>query len=239
MFLVTLAELRPLVRAEVGAERDRFVPDVNLNGWLVAAWLRLYDLYAFSGQPYFEKEKSHDVVAGTAWKVPDDLYRLVRVDRVVDSTGARIELRDLDVHEAAQMSFTSPTLGMAVGYRFRNQEIQLLPTPTAGASHVLVYVPKPEEPKDPTTGEYVDTATMDVVDLSGREWVVGEAAIKAREKRGEDTTTLRADSAAMRLDLTSRAARRTTTRLGKVADVTSERFADPYLQGFGRSWWRR
>lgn len=229
MLLCALAELRPLVRSQAGAQRIHFIGDDDLNPWIVSSWARLYNIFVDGGDPYFEKEKDLEVTSGVTTKVPSDFMQLRAVVPVIGGT-AYDELPDLDVHEV-QASTSDVGLGCARGYRLRAQELQL-PGAIAGQTYRLVYVPAPAEPKD-AAGVYQDTQPMDCVSISGRDWVVLASAIRCLQKQKENTAALETALVAVRRELGVKASRRTTTRLKRVAEVVS--FDDPYLTGGGRA----
>jgi hypothetical protein len=218
-FLCTLAQLRPLVRSQAGVQRIRFIDDADLNGWIIAAWVRLYHDYCNWGQPYFETTAS-PTASSEVITVPAELYRLRRVDYMVD--GKPEPLDDLDVHEVALVQGATAPAGRAVGYRLRASEIQL-PGAADGQTYRITYAPRPTEPAN-------DTDTMDTVDVVGREWVVLQAAIRAVQKQREDASQLELAARDVHTQL-QRSARRTTTRLGRVQDTSSWQYEDPYLSG--------
>lgn len=230
-FLVTLGEMRPLVRSLGAVQRVRFIGDEDLNPWIVGAHERLYDLYILSGDPYFEKETDRTIQVGTSIAVPADLYVLRRVDFLVGDRP--VPLNDLDVYQVAEATAALPIAGRALGYRLRGQEIQL-PHSAPGQSYRITYAPKPTEPRD-QAGTYLDDQAFDVVDLKGRDWVILRAAIRVLDKQREDTSNLSREADILRQEILIKANKRTVTRLKRIADTASQSFEDPYLS---RRWWR-
>lgn len=226
MMNVTLAELRPLVRSQAGVERIRYISDADLSSWIVNAAGRHYDEYLSCGDPYFEKEIDLTIDIAGAATLPSTFYRLRRVD---DPQG--VELDDLDVHD---INTPLGTRGLR-GYRLRSNELQL-PGSSAGQVFHLVYAPKFVEPRD-AAGNFIELQPFDVVDGKGREWVVLQAAIRALGKQREDTTGLAQEAAVLRRDISTRASKRTTSKLHTVADVASQDYEDPYLTGWPRRRW--
>lgn len=223
-FLTTLFELRPLVRSQAGVARVKFIGDDDLNPWIVGSWARLYDQFAMSGDPYFEKEALITSSGGAA-DVPSNLYRL----RIVKDPTTGLPLDDLDVREVGPIP---STYGGAVGYRLRAGQIQL-PRASDGHVYTAVYVPRPQEPRD-QAGAYIDTDTMDCVSLQGRDWVVMQSAIKCYEKKNEDPAVLIGQAGVLLAELKLGATKRTISKNRRVADTQSAEFEDPYLSGFRR-----
>lgn len=221
--LVTLADLRPLVRSQAATQRIRFVDDTDLNPWIVEEWTRLYDLFSLSGDPYFEKEKTVTLLNDGTLTIPSDLLYLRRVD-FMNGTQPE-ELPDLDVHEVAALQNANPIPGRAAGFRLRSSEIQL-PQAVTGQSYKVTYCPAPVEPRN-TDGTYNDTLTMDVVSVPGRRLLVLESAIHCYQKQKEDFSALAAEAAVLRSQLSMKANKRTITRLKRVAQVVT--FDDPWL----------
>jgi hypothetical protein len=215
---VDLPTMRTLVRTEAGVQRIKFIGDADLNAWILEERERLIDLYVMSGNPYFEQES---VVAFTVppVPVPANFYRMVRVDYL--EGGRPFELADLDVHEAAEAE-ASQGAGRACGYRLRQGEIQLLPTPTSGQQYRVTYVPTPSAVPD-------DVTTFDVVDYTGRSLIVTRAAARAVKKQKDDPSALLVQAGELKAEIEKKGMRRTTTRLGRIADVTSGSFEDPFL----------
>lgn len=232
-FLSTLAECRPLVRSRAGVQRVKSIDDTDLNPWIVEAYGELYHAYVDGGQPYFEKESDLPITVAGKLDVPTDMLALRRVDFL---TGGRpLELPDLDVHEVAlEQSNTTTSLGRAIGFRLRALELQL-PRAAVGQSYRVVYVPTPILPID-VSGNYLDATTMDFVTINGRKWVVLRAAMSCLQKQREDTMTLAAEAAAIFRVIEQHAAKRKKTGLGRIADVASDLYEDPYLSPLGRGW---
>lgn len=234
--LVTLAELRPLVRSQGAVQRIRFIDDADLNPWCVDAWVQLYDIYARQGDPYFEKDKEITVADGVPTKIPTDLYRLRRVDFLEGGSGGRpTEIQDLDVHEVVAQAGTTSCFGLPLGFRLRSTELQL-PSATPGQVYRVTYVPTPQEPRT-ADGTFLDTQPMDAVDVTGRTYIVYSAAARALLKQREDASGLLAAAGALERKIEGKAARRTVTRFKRVADTASWQFEDPYLSR--RIPWRR
>jgi hypothetical protein len=104
----------------------------------------------------------------------------------------------------------------------------------------VTYVPTFAEPRD-ANGAFIDTSPMDLVDVTGRRWVVLAAAISAKAKQNENTAALERLAGELERAIKRKASRRTTTRNKRVADVASREFEDPYLSngiGARRGRWR-
>jgi hypothetical protein len=230
MYLCTLAEVRPDVRSQAGVQRVRYVEDSDINLWIVQAWARLYHDYVMSGHPYVERAADLEVLSGLATQVPKNLYRLTRVGYLSGDTEE--ELPDLDSHEVIAAD-ASPTGGRAYGYRHRGNELEL-PGAAAGQRYRVTYAPRPEMPRA-ADGSFIDTQQMEMFDVTGREWVTLQAAIRAVQKQREDADSLIADAALLRREINTKANRPRLTGLKRVAEVVS--FDDPFLSPASR--WSR
>jgi cytochrome c-type biogenesis protein CcmH/NrfF len=193
---LTLAQLRTLVRQEGDFVNSQFVTDQELNSYINQSYYELYDLMVQKyGDDYFVNPPYSFSTDGTTYlfPLPSDFYKLVGVDlALANSTDSYVTLHRFnfsDRNRYAVPNFQSFYGVTNLRYRLNADNIWLTPTPSQGQTIRLWYVPRLTEL----------VADGDVADgVSGwLEYVVIDAAIKAKDKEESDTSVLMARKQAM------------------------------------------
>ena len=140
----------------------------------------LFSVVAATGLRYFEASYTITTTGAASYDEPADHLGTISVMRFVDPTGlgAKYMLREIAPLEEARWSGAS---GDAVGYNFVDDQIYLYPTPPAGQTYVVKYVPQATD-----VSAFADDAPVDLVTPDGETFLIWGVAVKALAKAKED-----------------------------------------------------
>ncbi len=236
---MTLAEIRTAARQRADMTASQFVTDAEFNSYINSSLAELYDLLVTNyGNDYFATTATITTVDGVErYPLPADFYKLLGVDLAIQGTAGTpsatyVSLRPFNMTERNRYTTASVQTWVGVTnirYRLSANSLWITPTPQAGQSLRLWYVPR-----------VVALVTdADVADgISGwLEYVVVDAAIKALQKEESDVSVLLAQKAALVQRINGSAANRDAANPATVADTQFTSGAWPYNGGFGGGWW--
>lgn len=188
---MTLEELRDAAKQRADLVGSSFITDAEWNSYLNLSLYELYDLL-IAAQPigYYATSHTFTTTTASAYALPADFYELQGVDCA--SGGSTVTLKPFQFAERNKYNGYAGTLatGDLLRYTVLGSNIRFSPAPQAGQTITLWYAPK-------LTPLGSDSASFD--GISGwLEYVVLDAAIKAKEKQQQDVSVLMAQKAAMR-----------------------------------------
>ncbi len=154
-------------------------------------YARLYGIVVKSGMRYFETTVSITATGATSYPLPSDHDETIGIDRVLDSTGRKLQLGEMMIQERNAWSGQTAD---AIAYSLVGQTIVFFPRPTTG-TYQHVYVAQ-----SPDLSALADTAPVDVVTGDGEAFLIWGVAAKALPKTESDTTSAvqEREAAAMR-----------------------------------------
>lgn len=135
---VTVSTIMDSVRERVDDEGAVLADDTELIRYIDRAWTRLYAKYAAAEPDRFRTTATLSLSGNTA-ALPSDWLATIGVD-YQENSSTFYPLRRL--HEAERHTFNGQATGSrALAYRVIGSNIVLYPTPPAGQTYVLIYLP--------------------------------------------------------------------------------------------------
>jgi hypothetical protein len=197
-------------------ENSQFVSKSEWNSYINASATELYDLLVAASEDYVLSSATLSLTSGTdTYPLPGDFYKLRGVDLVLDAQGNAVTLQPFNFAERNNYIFT-PTwnvVGLSyLRYRIQGNSIRFVPVPSNPATIKLWYVPA-------LATLSADSDTLDGVD-GWEEFVVIDAAIKAKDKEESDVSVLAAQRAAIIKRIEAMASSRDAGMPHKIADTS-------------------
>lgn len=141
--LVSLSDLRTLVRQRADMQNSQFVTDDEVDTYINHSWAELYDiLVSKSAEDYFLNSYSISLTSGTtSYALPSDFYKSRGVDLTVGSD--TIPIRRYNWSERNKGS----QYNLTYNYRYRIQANQIVfnPEPNGNNTVTLYYIPSPRK----------------------------------------------------------------------------------------------
>lgn len=185
-----LSDLRTMCQQRCDRENDDSISTTEWNRLISTSWAELYALVAGTGLRYFETVMAITSDGTNSYQEPTDHMATVSVDRIVDASGHRYQLREL---MAQERDYFSGLQGDAAAWELVDDQLRLYPTPPPGQSYEWLYVPQP-----PQLAAQADSFIVDVVTPDGESFVVWGVAVQALAKEDSDTALARAERDAVR-----------------------------------------
>jgi len=195
--MTTLNDLVSIVRQRLNIQNAKHISDNDIRLELNRSLKELYELLLKTGEIYNLKEYEFDVTANSTigFPLPEDFYRLLRVDRFIDKPSntfnpmSRINLRDESIYTSSYYNYTSvyysdalnysyAVVSMADGYTY----VRLYPSLNQIASYRVLYFPVYEN----LNGE--DVVKIGATGQDWNEYPVLDACIKFAISEETDQT---------------------------------------------------
>ena len=209
----TLSSLISDVRLRIDRQNSQYVSDTELTEYINQSITELYDmLVAARGHGYYMKSSTIATVGGTdAYDLPADFYECTGVDALI--AGDTVTLRPFMFDERNMFKVAgiwSPAL--PIYYRLRDAKITFIPTPSGIYTVTLWYIPACPRLN------FENPNSFDGIN-GWEEYVVCDAAAKAKEKEGLDSTALVARLARLTRRIEGLAVQRDVGKPERVTDV--------------------
>ena len=194
---LTLLQLRDLSKQEADMVNSQFVSDSEWNRYINQSYFELYDLLISKyGDDYYIKNPPYTFVTDGVnylFALPTDFYKLTGADLALSNTNDswvtlhRFNMSDRNRYAVPNFQSFYGITNMR--YRLSGNNLWITPIPAANQTIRVWYVPRMVEL----------SADGDVADgVSGwLEYVVVDAAIKAKDKQESDVSVLMARKAAL------------------------------------------
>jgi hypothetical protein len=215
---VTLGQLwlRAQQLSDIGddASGGSFIEYAEWTRIIDQAYCELYELLAASGLYFYESTTTLTTTGAATVNLPADHYQTIGVDYSYGNCW--YSLQRLSVRERNTLS--GLTNSPAIGYRVVGSVVTLYPTPPSGQSYRLVYVPAPTSLIDGATSLTVDgVAGWD-------EYIVVDAAIRAKLREESDTSALERRKADLRQRIIESAELREVASPSRVIDIYGDEY---------------
>lgn len=192
MRTVAVSELITKIRVRADVEKTNFVTDPDIVGYINSLYCELYDLIVSKYENYFVSSHSFNAVSSTnLYDVPEDFYKLLKVERLVSGTSASdasarwAPIFPINFQETgSRQSAYWPVLNR-VKYILQNDQIRLDP-PDSFVCRIW-YIPAPE-------------VITDESEINGRagweEYIIAGGAALCKKKQDLDASQHERDKAA-------------------------------------------
>jgi hypothetical protein len=219
---MTLAELRLAAQQRADMVDSDFVSDSEWTSYINGSLYELYDLLvdAFGTENYVSSSDSTTTGSADTLSLPADFYRLVGVDYLpngASSNQGAITLRKFNFAERNRLGPNAGSAVVAAGwwtdvrYRVRGSSLWFTPYPPGGMVIRVWYIPK-------LSALTSESASFD--GISGwLDYVVVDAARKAKEKEESDTRPLEREKEGLRQRIMVAASKRDPSEPATVSDV--------------------
>lgn len=241
---LTLAQLRTLCQQESDMVNTTFISDAEWTSYINQSYFELYDLLVQKyGDDYFSisaeittdgSSQLYALPNGTLYDSAPLFYKLLGVDLNLapGTQESWVTIRRFNMSDRnryAVPNFQSFYGVTNLRYRLNGSNIWFTPIPTAGQVMRLWYVPR----LTPLSGE------SDTCDgISGwTEYIVVDAAIKAKDKEESDTSVLMARKMGLIQRIESAAENRDAANPATVSDNMSQEYCWPNAGGNGSGWY--
>lgn len=228
---MTRAQLRDAAKQRADMVNASFVSDAEWNSYIQQSAYELYDLLVQCyGNDYYVATPATITTDGTndTYSLAADFYKLLGVDlQLTSGQNAYVTLKPFDFVERNRYTLPN-TLGLlgvlSLQYRMRGDKLWFIPLPASGQTVRYFYIPR-------LTEFASDSSTLD--GISGwTEYVIVDAAIKAKDKEESDVQVLMAQKQGLVQRIQSAAQNRDAGSPAKVADTQGLGFG-PYGGGYG------
>lgn len=207
MLTITLADLRLQAQQRADMENSDFISDSEWLAMINASYAELYDLLVGKGLDYFVVPQAFAIDGNSDYyPLPANVYKLAGVD--YQNSGQSYPMKKFIWAER----FSYNSNDQIVRYRIVGSTIYFTPRAKA-QSFTLWYVP-------PITRLANDSDTLDTIN-EWYEYIVIDAAIKARIKEESDITELMAQKQAQSERIEVMSANRDQALGERVTDVTA------------------
>jgi len=177
--LILMSDLRTRIQRRCDKESDPSVQTPEWNALISEQYGELWSIVAQTGLRYFETVATYVTTGALYVAEPSDHYETVDVRRVF-ADGRRASLDEAMEAEIAQLQGIQ---GDSYKYSLIDDRLYLYPTPPAGQTYEMLYVPQPTD-----LSSYADGSVVDVVTPDGEAFLVWGVSIKAMHKSESDVS---------------------------------------------------
>lgn len=228
---VSLGQLRLMSQQRADRVNSNFVTLPEWNSYINQSYFELYDLLVDTYEDYYVTGPTSLTTTGSNLiALPTNFYKLMGVDGSPGSTNAFVTLKKFNF--IARNRYIYPQLPNTLlgvfnpQYRLVGNNLMLIPTPQAGQTVQIWYIPK-------LTQLLQDTDIL--TGISGwSEYVICDAAIKALQKEESDVSVLMAQKMALIKRIEESAMNRDAGQPDTISDTRS--FSDRW-GGYGGLGW--
>lgn len=175
----TVLQLETRVRTVTDSDNDGHVTSAFIRQELSTAYGTLWGTVSETGYRYFETLEALVTDGSDALDEPSLHFSTVGLDRVL-SDGTRYELQEIMIQERNLVRTTSRADG-AYWFAFIDDQIKLFPTPPAGQTYELLYIPQ-----SPDLTAAVDADVVDVVTPDGEAFLIHQVAAIVKMRQDKD-----------------------------------------------------
>ena len=177
---VEMDALRTACKQQVDLENHDVISDAEWASYISRAYGELWTIVFEAGLQYFEYATTFTTDGSNALDEPADHLSTVAL-AYVEPTGQQYELRLLQPQEVTRASRLCGSSGRARWYALVDSKIRLYPTPPAGQTYELRYVPQ-----SPNLVTFAGDACVDVVTPDGEDFLIWSTAVRACGKTEAD-----------------------------------------------------
>lgn len=245
---MSLGQVRLNAKQRADMVNSGFVTDTEWNSYIVQSYFELYDLLVAADEQYYVATPAKFNTDGTTflYNLPNGVlsftdlngnafvakpfYKLMGVDLAINTANnayvAINKFQFINRNRFIYPNSSSSIYGVFnMQYRLMGDKIEFIPTPSAGQSIRLWYIPRLEQP-------LADTDILNGV--SGwLEYVIVDAAIKAMQKEESDVSTLMVQKQALTLRIQGMSVNRDEGQPDRISDIRGGGMWGNGTGGFG------
>lgn len=174
----TMGTLLTRARARADKAGDEALADSDLQVLISEVYGKLYCLVSETGHRYFEKVDTVSTTGADSYTIPTDHLGTVRVERVMDTAGRAMPLREISAQE---QTYWRGLTGSARVYSIVADQLFLHPTPPTGDTYNVRYIPQP-----PDLSTLLSSDSVDLVVPAGEQFLLWGVAVVAKGQSDGD-----------------------------------------------------
>lgn len=175
--LVTMEKLEARCKRRADLENDEHISHAEWLELIDESYGELFSIVAGTGLRYFERVETFTTDGTNELDEPVNVQSVIGLWYV--NNGKRTQLRPLLPQERG--AWSGQTGSRAVRYELIDDTIYLYPTPPAGQTYELLYIPT-----SPDVSEYASDECVDCVIAEGTAFVIWGTVVKAKSKSESD-----------------------------------------------------
>ena len=215
----SLSAIRDQVRQRCDMVNSQFISDVELNSYINASFVELYDILVSRFEDYFTKYPAiaFTIVTGNTYTLPEDFYKLRALDGKFDGSDYWYGIKPFNFSTDRNIRnrlIWRPVVGRSyLMYQILGNILYIIPEERAQCDYQMWYIPR-------ATQLVNDSDVMDSVN-GWEEYVVVDACVKALTKEESDPSVFLAQKQAMLKRIEEMASNRDSGFTPKVGDAMS------------------
>lgn len=229
MATITVGTIKTRARQKADMVNSNYVTDAELLNYVNEAFFNFYDLITSSFEDYnLTGPSSFSISAGSnTYSLPSDFYKLVGVDRALDSSATEFYALDRYTwskrNRYTRSNYFSGTFSKKLMYRITGGSLRVIPESDAPGNYQLWYIPL-------ATALTSDSDTIERYN-GFEEIIVIDAAIKMLNKEESDVNLLMLERQRQEMRLQKMLIDRDIANADRVEDVTEgyDYYEDYYL----------
>lgn len=212
----TLLGLRTRAQGRADMETDANIATTVWNAYINASRQRLRRILVATNVDLFLKSKTFTLTGGNSSYIYDlaanvtDFWKVMALDKNIDSQADNIQ-------RIGRFMFAERFRAIDISYRVFNDALELRPASAAAGNYTLWYIPQPAVMS-------ADGNTLALAEDMWSEFIVLEAAIKARRRQQRDTSDLVSELRELVPEIQSAAADINAGEADRVLDVDGGRW---------------
>lgn len=212
----TLLGLRTRAQGRADMETDANIATTVWNAYINASRQRLRRILVATNVDLFLKSKTFTLTGGNSSYIYDlaanvtDFWKVMALDKNIDSQADNIQ-------RIGRFMFAERFRAIDISYRVFNDNLELRPASAAAGNYTLWYIPQPAVMS-------ADGNTLALAEDMWSEFIVLEAAIKARRRQQRDTSDLVSELRELVPEIQSAAADINAGEADRVLDVDGGRW---------------
>ena len=229
---LTIQNLLDRSRRRADKVGDDGLTDPFLQQLLAEVYNTLYTSVGETGHRYFEASQAIATTGAVSYTMPTDHLGTVRVERVLDTAGRSMPLREISAQE---QTYWRGLTGPAYRYAVADDQLFLLPTPPSGDNYVIYYIPQA-----PDISTLLGSCLIDLVVPAGERYLINGTAALAKAQTDGNVEFLISERDQALVDLIEWSSLRAFTQAPSpfVEDYDVSGLL-PNSYDYGAGWWNR
>lgn len=228
---MNLGDIKTLAKQRSDMVNSSFVSDSEWNSYINASLAELYDILVSRFEDYFVDDPVAFTIASGAYDytLPSTFYKLIGVDYLVSgsSSDPAAEWISVDRYNFQERNARGRSGSRVISgyherlYRIIGAKLRIVPESNAAGTYRYWQIPR-------LTRLTADSDNLPAI-MDYEEYVVIDAAIKAKEKEESDVSALMAEKEAMRQRVLAMSSNRDAAGSTRVADVGAQAYMSDFV----------